>query len=83
MAALKPTDITSSTTESTHRGVIIDNEYCGIQHIGELSGSRPEDVNWNTHPPPSLQLNDSRPPCASTIAREIESPIPSPSRLVE
>ena len=39
-------------------------------------------VNWKVTPAPSLQEAHSRPPCPSTIERQIERPIPIPSALV-
>src|SRR5262249_49370576 len=40
-------------------------------------------VNWNTAPPGSFWLAPNRPPCASMIDRQIDSPIPRPPDFVE
>ena len=40
-------------------------------------------VNWNMAPPVAFAVAQIRPPCASTIDRQIESPIPKPVDLVE
>jgi hypothetical protein len=39
-------------------------------------------VNWKTAPCGWFALAHSRPPCASMIKRQIESPSPKPSGLV-
>src|SRR5207342_264573 len=39
-------------------------------------------VNWKVAPAPSLQDAHSRPPCPSTIERQIDRPMPIPSALV-
>ena len=43
-----------------------------------LEGAR-NVVKWNTAPPPGLGSAQMRPPCDSTMVRQIESPTPMPA----
>src|SRR5258708_6406883 len=76
-----------------HRFVVFDNENERVSSAERLtrwfrvlghdaSSSCEGRTNWTVVPGPSLGEIDRRPSCASTIERQIESPIPMPLDLV-
>ena len=52
---------------------------CSAGTVSAVSGGR---VNWNTAPRGSFADAHNRPPCASMIERQIDSPMPRPPGLV-
>jgi len=59
---------------------VLDPGHVGRDH--REHGGCVDTVNWNVMPGPSSRIAQIRPPWASMIEREIESPIPMPSGFV-
>src|SRR5206468_1120675 len=66
---------------AAHRGIVVDDEDDGAR-LGHGAGTAIGSTNWNVAPRPSLAVAQSRPPWASTIERQIASPMPRPCGLV-
>src|SRR2546422_1053685 len=72
----------SSNSCSRYGLVIVDDEHRrndGHQPVSSAHGS----VNLNTAPPSGAGQAHKRPPCAPTIVRQSDSPIPRPELFVE
>src|SRR6266403_2860896 len=66
-----------------HRHVVVDDVHKRVSKRHTPISFDTGSCNQNWAPPPSALFAQSVPPCATTIDRAMNNPIPMPSRLVE
>ena len=67
---------------AAHGRIVVDDEDGRAIHAHESASLATGSENRNTAPWGSFGLAHRRPPCASTIERVIDKPMPMPSALV-